>query len=145
MKDAEHSEVNHNSELSSSAMEEDPRDLPVTLNSGTIHEDLEDMNGIDSSSSSLIPVGGSDFEKDFSNSLDSKAAVIKHFLDHTDTVMYESDSAAAKDIKVNGSIHSFSIEEISTKPNNLKRQPPFHDSECEDTNGAKRAETVESY
>ncbi|KAG5225134.1 ubiquitin carboxyl-terminal hydrolase [Salix suchowensis] len=119
MKDAEDSEVNHNSELSSSAMEEDPRDLPVTLNSGTIHEDLEDMNGIDSSSSSLIPVG--------------------HFLDHTDTVMYESDSAAAKDIKVNGSIHSFSIEEISTKPNNLKRQPPFHDSECEDTNGAKRA------
>ncbi|KAJ6732163.1 hypothetical protein OIU79_003311 [Salix purpurea] len=98
MKDAEDSEVNHNSELSSSAMEEDPRDLPVTLNSGTIHEDLEDMNGIDSSSSSLIPVGGSGFEKDFSNSLDSKAAVIKHFLDHTDTVMYESDSAAAKDI-----------------------------------------------
>ncbi|KAJ6758730.1 hypothetical protein OIU74_025395 [Salix koriyanagi] len=118
MKDAEDSEVNHNSELSSSAMEEDPRDLPW---------------------------GGSDFEKDFSNSLDSKAAVIKQFLDHTDTVMYESDSAAAKDIKVNGSIHSFSIEEISTKPNNLKRQPPFHDSECEDTNGAKRAETVESY
>ncbi|KAF9661996.1 hypothetical protein SADUNF_Sadunf18G0007300 [Salix dunnii] len=145
MKDAEDSKVNHNSELSSSAMEEDPRDLQVTLNSGTIHEDLEDMNGIDSSSNSLIPVGGSDFEKDFSNALDSKAVVIKHFMDHTDTVMYESDSAAAKDIKVNGSIHSFSIEEISTKTNNLKRQPPFHDSECEDTNGAKRAETVESY
>ncbi|KAI9377943.1 hypothetical protein POPTR_018G009500v4 [Populus trichocarpa] len=144
MKDAEDSGVNHNSELSSSAMEEDPRDIPVALSSGIIHEVPEDMNGIDSSSSSLIPVGVSDLKKDSSTALDSEAVVIEHSLDHSDTVMYESDSAVAKDIKVNGSIHSFSSEEISTKPNSLKRQPPFHDSDGEDTNGAKRAETVDS-
>jgi len=146
MKDAEDSGVNHNSELSSSAMEEDPRDIPVALSSGIIHEVPEDMNGIDSSSSSssLIPVGVFDLKKDSSTALDSEAVVIEHSLDHSDTVMYESDSAVAKDIKVNGSIHSFSSEEISTKPNSLKRQPPFHDSDGEDKNGAKRAETVDS-
>ncbi|KAJ6924992.1 ubiquitin carboxyl-terminal hydrolase 18-like [Populus alba x Populus x berolinensis] len=82
--------------------------------SGTGNEDPDDMIGVDYCSSLSIPVGVSGLKKDSAAALDSEAVVIEHSLDYTDTVMSESDSAVAKDIKVNGSIYSFSSEEIST-------------------------------
>jgi ubiquitin carboxyl-terminal hydrolase 36/42 len=72
------------------------------------------MIGVDYCSSLSIPVEVSGLKKDSAAALDSEAVVIEHSLGYTDTVMSESDSAVAKDIQVNGSIYSFSSEEIST-------------------------------
>jgi ubiquitin carboxyl-terminal hydrolase 36/42 len=82
--------------------------------SGTGNEDHDDMIGVDYCSSLSIPVEVSGLKKDSAAALDSEAVVIEHSLGYTDTVMSESDSAVAKDIQVNGSIYSFSSEEIST-------------------------------
>jgi ubiquitin carboxyl-terminal hydrolase 36/42 len=82
--------------------------------SGTGNEDPDDMIGVDDCSSLSIPVEVSGLKKDSAAALDSEAVVIEHSLGYTDTVMSESDSAVAKDIQVNGSIYSFSSEEIST-------------------------------
>ena len=82
--------------------------------SGTGNEDPEDMIGVDCSSSLSNPMGVSGLKKESSAALDSEAIVIEHSLDNTDTVMSGSDFAVVKDVKVNGSIYSFSSEEIST-------------------------------
>ncbi|KAJ9184134.1 hypothetical protein P3X46_007905 [Hevea brasiliensis] len=119
------------------------KDATIAFNSEAAGEDSELMNAIDSYSNMRAPTEISDCEKVSSSATNSKAVVIEDSV-NTDQVNGESSSGIVKDIKVNGTLYSFSGM-AATKPHNLKRELPLSGSDDDYRNsGAKRAETTES-
>lgn len=130
-------EGNSTSELCSSGMEEDSRDTSVAMNSRVVDKDPEPMAVADS--------GLNPWACSLENGSAASEVVLMEYSDNTDAVMSESSSAEAKEGKVNGSFYSCSSEGISTKNRGFKRELSFPGADSDNGDGAKRAETINSY
>ncbi|KDP33469.1 hypothetical protein JCGZ_07040 [Jatropha curcas] len=126
--------VKSKSSHSSSKLEDSnfDKNASVAFNFEAAGKGSEDTD-VYSDSNSIVPIEVSDCEKDSSSVTD------------TDPASSQSGSGIVKDIKVNGTVYSFSGIASSTKPYSTKRELPVNGLNDNDSVEAKRAEITDSY